>query len=96
VVYKLQHTKSSLLKLVLTRPAFTHNENYHALPYNYGNPPNVAPVFQIEIDGLTQSGRCFMLEELEKQRKAKGKEVIDAIKGMEVNKLVSEEADEAH
>jgi hypothetical protein len=91
VVYRLQHTESSLLKLVLTRPTFTHNENYHALPHNYCNPPifeGLAPVFQIEIDGLTRSGRCFMLEELEKQRKAKDKEVVDAIKGMEV--------DEAH
>ena len=62
MVYKLQHTESGLPKLILTRPTFTHNEKYHALPHNYGNPPNVeglSPMFQIEIDGLTQSGRCF-------------------------------------
>jgi hypothetical protein len=32
-----------------------------------------------------------MSEELERQRKAKGKEVVDAIKDMEINKPVSEE-----
>jgi hypothetical protein len=32
-----------------------------------------------------------MSEELERQRKAKGKKVVDAIKDMEINKPVSEE-----
>ena len=48
-------------------------------------------MFQIEIDGLTWSSRCFTLEELERQRKAKDKEVVDAIKDMKINKLMSEE-----
>ena len=93
-VCRLQHTESDPLKLVLTRLAFTHNENYNSLPHNYGNPPNVEGptlVFQTEIDGLTRCGKCFTSEELEKQWIVKGKEVVDAIKGMEVNKFVSEE-----
>jgi hypothetical protein len=45
----------------------------------------------IEINRLTRSGRCFTPEELERQRKAKDKEVVYAIKGMEVNKPISEE-----
>jgi hypothetical protein len=45
---------------------------------------------QAKIDGLTRSGRCFIHEKLERQ-KAKGKEVVDGIKGVEVNKPISEE-----
>jgi hypothetical protein len=55
-VCKLQHTKSNPSKLILTRPAFTHNGKYNALPRNYSNPPNVegpAFMFQTEIDELT-------------------------------------------
>jgi hypothetical protein len=48
-------------------------------------------MLQTEIDGLTRSSRCFTLEELERQRKAKDKEVIDVIKGVEMNKPISEE-----
>jgi hypothetical protein len=69
-VCRLQHTESDPLKLVLTRLAFTHNENYNSLSHNYGNPPNVEGptlVFQTEIDGLTRCGKCFTSEELEKQ-----------------------------
>jgi hypothetical protein len=64
------------------------------LPRNYSNPPNVegpAFMFQTEIDELTWSGRCFTSKKLEKQWKAKDKEVVDVIKGMELNKPVSEE-----
>jgi len=43
------------------------------------------------LNRLTRSGRCFTPEELERQRKAKDKEVVYAIKGMEVNKPISEE-----
>jgi hypothetical protein len=42
-------------------------------------------LFQTEISGLTRSGRCFTSEEL---RKAKGKEVVDLDKALEVNKPV--------
>jgi len=47
------------------------------------------PIFQTEIGGLTRSGRCFTLEELEKQRKAKGKEGVDVTE--KINKPVTEE-----
>ena len=53
---RLQHTKSSLPKLILTGPAITYNENYNALPYNYKNYPNIeglALMLKIKIDGLT-------------------------------------------
>ena len=33
-------------------------------------------LFRTEISRLTRSGRCFTPEELEKQRKAKGKELL--------------------
>jgi len=48
-------------------------------------------MFQIEIDGLTRSAKCFTPEELERQWKAKGKEVIDVIKDMEINEPMSED-----
>jgi tRNA uridine 5-carbamoylmethylation protein Kti12 len=38
---------------------------------------------------LTCSGRCFTSKELEKQRKAKGKEVVNVTE--KINKLVMEE-----
>jgi hypothetical protein len=53
-----------------------HKGNYSALPYDYGysfKSTQQPPIFQAEIGGLTRSGRCFTPEELEKQRKAKGK-----------------------
>jgi len=49
----------------------------------------LAPVFQAEVRGLTRSGRCFTLKELEKQNKAKGKEMVDLME--EVNKPITEE-----
>ncbi|KAL9375115.1 hypothetical protein Peur_031994 [Populus x canadensis] len=45
-------------------------------------------LFQTKISGLTQSGRCFTPKEL---RKAKGKEVVDLDKALEINKPVTEE-----
>jgi hypothetical protein len=36
-VCRIQHTESSSPKLVLIRPAFTHNRNYNTLPHNYKN-----------------------------------------------------------
>jgi hypothetical protein len=78
----------------MTRLAFTRNRDYNALPYNYKNSLKIektSPMLLIEINRLTRSGRCFTPEELERQRKAKDKEVVNAIKGMEVNKPISEE-----
>jgi len=40
-VCRIQHTLSDSLKLVLIRPAFTHNRNYNALPRNYKNSPKI-------------------------------------------------------
>jgi hypothetical protein len=91
---RLQHTKSGPLKLILIRPVVTFNRNYNTLPHNYKNSPNVkglAPVFQTKIDGLTQSWKCFTLEKIERQQKFEGKEVVDAIKDMKINKPMSEE-----
>ena len=34
---------------------------------------------------------CFTPKKLERQRKAKGKDVVDAIKDMEINRPISEE-----
>lgn len=48
-------------------------------------------MFQTEIDGLTQSEVCFTPEELERKWKYKGKEVLDSINAMEINKTMSEE-----
>jgi hypothetical protein len=68
------------------------------LPHNYGNSLNIkvhALLFQNDIDGLTRSGRCFTPKKLKRQWKAKGKEVIDTIKDMEINKpMCVEEAGE--
>jgi hypothetical protein len=61
------------------------------MPYNYGYTSNIQaplPLFHTEISGLTRSGRCFTLEEL---KRAKGKEVVDFDKEIEVNKPVTEE-----
>jgi len=65
----------------LTRPAFTHNNNYNALLYNY---KGSSLFLETEIGRLTLSCRCFTLEELEKQQKANGKEVMEATKDIEV------------
>jgi hypothetical protein len=68
-IYRLQHAKSGLPKLVLIRLVVTYNGNYNALPYNYGNSLNIkgfTPVFYTKIDGLTQSGRFFTPKEIEK------------------------------
>jgi len=64
------------------------------MPGDYGYTSNIKtllPLFRTEISGLTRSGHCFTPEELEKQRKAKGKEVLDLDKELEVNKPVIEE-----
>jgi hypothetical protein len=45
-----------------------------------------APTFHAEVGGLTRSGRCYTHEELEDQRRAKGKNVVELAKTDEVNK----------
>ena len=42
-------------------------------------------------NGLTENGKCFTPEELERRRKAKDKEVINGVKGMKVKKSISKE-----
>jgi hypothetical protein len=91
---RVQSTTNGLSKLVLTKPSYANKVDYRAMPGDYGYTSNMEtplPLFHTEINGLTQSGRCFTLEELEKQRKAKGKEAMDFDKELEVNKLVIEE-----
>jgi hypothetical protein len=54
---RLQHTKNSPLKLILTR-LVTYNGNYSALPHNYRNSPNIechASMFQNKIAGSTKA-----------------------------------------
>jgi hypothetical protein len=80
--------------LVFIKPSYANKVDYKPMLGNYGYTSNIEaplPLFQIEISGLTRSGRCFTPEELEKQRKAKGKEVIDYDKEPEVNKPMTEE-----
>jgi hypothetical protein len=45
--------------------------------------------FKQKVGGLTRNGSCFTLKELKKQRKAKGKKVVDLLE--EVNNPVIEE-----
>ena len=55
---RLQHTKNSPLKLILTRPVVTYNGNYSALPHNYRNSPNIechTSMFQNKIVGSTKA-----------------------------------------
>jgi len=89
-VCRVQLTVNGPPKLILAKPSYTKG-NHNAMPYNYGYASNIQaplPLFQTEISGLTRSGRCFTPEEL---KKAKGKEVVDLDKALEVNKPVTEE-----
>ncbi|XP_052305631.1 uncharacterized protein LOC112325327 [Populus trichocarpa] len=89
-VCRIQQTAKGPPRLILVKPSCTKG-NHNAMHYNYGYASNVQtplPLFQTEISGLTRSGRCFTPEEL---RKAKGKEVVDLDKALEVNKPVTEE-----
>ncbi|XP_034906448.2 uncharacterized protein [Populus alba] len=91
---RIQSTANGRSKLVLTRPSYASKINYGAMPGDYGYTSNVEaplPLFRTEISGLTRSGRCYTPEELERQRKAKGKEVLNLDKEFEVNKPVTEE-----
>ncbi|XP_061983063.1 uncharacterized protein LOC133702756 [Populus nigra] len=89
-VCRVQPTVNGPPKLILAKPSYTKG-NHNAMPYNYGYASNIQapfPLFQNEISGLTRSGRCFTPEEL---KKAKGKEVVDLDKALEVNKPVTKE-----
>ncbi|XP_073264252.1 uncharacterized protein [Populus alba] len=91
---RIQSTANGFSKLVLTKPSYANKVDYGVMPGDYGYTSNIEtplPLFRTEISGLTRSGRCFTPEELEKQRKAKGKEVLDLDKEFEVNKPVTEE-----
>nr|XP_034900655.1 LOW QUALITY PROTEIN: uncharacterized protein LOC118038417 [Populus alba] len=91
---RIQSIANGRSKLVLTRPSYASKVNYGAVPGDYGYTSNIEaplPLCRAEISGLTRSGRCYTPEELERQRKAKGKEVLDLDKEFEVNKPVTEE-----
>ena len=89
---RIQSTTNGLSRLVLYRPSCAKEADYKAMPGHYVSTSNdEAPFFQTEISGLTRSGRCFTPEELEKQIKAKGKEVMGFEKEWEVNKPATEE-----
>ena len=91
---RYQPTENGPLKLICTKLVVNKCGNYNALPYKYrqSNPTIVSiRIFDVEIGGLIRSRRCFTLEELENQQKAKEKDVIDLIRTYEVIKLMSEE-----
>jgi len=91
-VCRVQFVTGKPPKLVLSKPLVAHRGSYNALPHDYGcsfKSTQQPPIFQAEIRELTRSGRCFTLEELEKRRKAKGKEGVDVTE--EINKPVTEE-----
>ena len=80
-VCRLQPTMGGLPKLILTKFVCTNNRSYIIMPYNYWysfNNKSLALIFQAEISGLTQRGWCFTLEKLERHKKTKGKEIVDA------------------
>jgi len=81
-------------KIILTKSNGVSDESCNALPYNYWysfHIENYRPVFQVELNDLTRSGRCFTPKKIEKQRKAKRKDVVELTKNDEVNKLVGKE-----
>lgn len=81
-------------RLILTKSIGNRSGKYNSLPYNYDQTHLTmvhALVFHAEIIGLTRSERCFTLEELENQWKAKGKDVAYLTRTYEVNRLVGKE-----
>ena len=91
-VCRVEFTTGRPPKLVLSKLVVEHKGNYSALPHDYEysfKSTQQPPIFQEKIRGLTRSGRCFTPEELEKQRKAKGKEGVDMTK--EINKPITKE-----
>jgi hypothetical protein len=92
--YKVQLTVNGFSRLVFIKPSYANKVDYKAMLGNYAYTSNIEaslPLFQTKINGLTRSGHCFTPKELEKQRKAKGKKVIDYDKEPEVNKPMTEE-----
>jgi hypothetical protein len=94
-VYRYQPTiKKKPSKMILTKPTCINSGDYNTLPYNYKHSfhiESLAQMFYTEIGGLTRNKRCFTLKELERQRKAKGKDIIELAKNDDVNKQVSDE-----
>ncbi|XP_073262695.1 uncharacterized protein [Populus alba] len=88
-VCRVQLMANGFSKLILTKPSFTKRD-HSAMPYNYVCTSSMQaplPLFHSEVSGLTRSGRCFTPEEL---KKAKGKEMVDLDKEVEVNEPVTE------
>ncbi|XP_073260913.1 uncharacterized protein [Populus alba] len=88
-VCRVQPLANGFARLILTKPSFTKRD-HSAMPYNYVCTSNIQaplPLFYSEVSGLTRSGRCFTPEEL---KKAKGKEMVDLDKEVEVNEPVTE------
>jgi hypothetical protein len=59
-VCHVQFTADGLFKLILSKPKVTSNGNYNAFLYNYRysiQSTELIYVFQVEIKGLTHSGR---------------------------------------
>ena len=88
-VCRVQFIPGELPRLILSKPPTSYKKDYNAMSYNYGHSSQGARqplIFLPEIGGLTQSDRCFTLEELKKN---KGKDVVDVSE--ETNKPVTEE-----
>ena len=91
-VYRVQFVTGKPPKLVLSKLIVTHKGSYNALAHDYRcsfKSTQQQLIFQVEIEGLTHSGRCFTPKELEKQRKAKGKEGVDMTE--KINKPITED-----
>jgi hypothetical protein len=66
------------------KPTVVKKGNCNSLSYNYEysfQSRQLGLIFQRKIGGLTSSGRSFTSKELEKERKAKRKEVVDPVRG---------------
>jgi hypothetical protein len=93
-VCRYQPTEGGPPRMILARPTSTVSGNYHVIPHNYSysfHTMRPTPTLHAEVGGLTRSGRCYTPEELEDQRRAKGKNVVELAKIDEVNKPVSDE-----
>jgi hypothetical protein len=84
-VYKVQFTVNGLPKLIMYKPTMP----YHIIMGIPFRSYNQCLFFKQKVGGLTRNGSCFTLKELKKQRKAKGKKVVDLLE--EVNNPVIEE-----
>jgi len=80
--------------MILTKLALLKNWDSSELRYNYGYTFHIkgpSLVLKTKIWELIRSGRCFTFEELEKQRKMKGKIIEKLANDDLVNKSLSEE-----